>query len=157
MAQHLCFSDEKVKTTGSRWLSQDWQPVWGYPGLEGRSPCSQVGTSYHQTLFLGLSVFSCEIGTPSQQFLGAECDPHTQSSGSNNPVQGLPRCLSGKESTCQCRRCKRCVFHPWVGKIPWRRKWQPTPVFLPRKSHGERSLMGCSPWDHKKSQTQLSD
>ena len=37
--------------------------------------------------------------------------------------------------------------NPWVGKIPWRRKWQPTPIFLPRKSHGQRSLTGYSPWD----------
>ena len=40
---------------------------------------------------------------------------------------------SGKELTCQCRRHKRCGFDPWVGKIPWRRKWQPTPVFFPGK------------------------
>ena len=38
---------------------------------------------------------------------------------------------------------------PWIGKIPWRRKWQPSPVFLPGKSHGERSLAGYSPWGHK--------
>ena len=44
---------------------------------------------------------------------------------------GLPRRVSGKESTCQCRRCWRYSFHPWVGKIPWRRKRQPTPVLLP--------------------------
>ena len=44
---------------------------------------------------------------------------------------GLPRCLSGKESTCQCRSCRRCGSDPWVGKISWRRKQQPTPVFLP--------------------------
>ena len=37
-------------------------------------------------------------------------------------------------------------FDPWVGKIPWRRKWQPTPVFLPGESHGRRNLMGYSPW-----------
>ena len=37
-------------------------------------------------------------------------------------------------------------FHPWLRKIPWRRKWQPTPVFLPGKSHGHRSLVGYSPW-----------
>ena len=36
----------------------------------------------------------------------------------------------------------RCEFNPWVGKIPWRRKWQPTPVFLPGESHGQRSLLG---------------
>ena len=48
---------------------------------------------------------------------------------------------SGKEPSCQCRRCKRCGFDPWVRKIPWRRKWQPAPVFLPGKSHGQRSLV----------------
>ena len=47
--------------------------------------------------------------------------------------------LSSKESACQCRRCQ---FDPWVGKIPWRRKWQPTLVFLPGKSHGQKSLVG---------------
>ena len=57
--------------------------------------------------------------------------------------QGLPRWLSGKESTCQCRKCG---FDPWVRKIPWRRKWQPTSVFLHGKSHGQRSLAGYSPW-----------
>ena len=42
---------------------------------------------------------------------------------------------------------------PWVGKIPWRRKWQPTPVFLPIKSHGKQSLVGYSPQGHKESDT----
>ena len=55
----------------------------------------------------------------------------------------LPRWLSGRESTCQCRRCR---FDPWVGKIPWRRKWKPPPVFLPGEFHGQRSLVGYSPW-----------
>ena len=59
---------------------------------------------------------------------------------------GFPGGASGKESTCQCRRCKRCEFDPWVGKIPWRRARQSTPVFLPRESHGQRSLAGYSPW-----------
>ena len=54
---------------------------------------------------------------------------------------GSLRWFSGKESTCQCRRCR---FHPWVRKIPWRKKWQPTPGFLPGKSHGQRSLVGYS-------------
>ena len=48
-----------------------------------------------------------------------------------------------KEPACQCRRSK---FNPCLGKIPWRRKWQPTPVFLPIKSHRQRSLSGYSPW-----------
>ena len=42
------------------------------------------------------------------------------------------------------------AFAPWVGKIPWRRKWQPTPVFLPGKYHGQRSLVGYSPWGRKR-------
>ena len=57
---------------------------------------------------------------------------------------------SDKESACQCRRHKRCGFYLWVRKIPWRRKSQPAPVFLPGKFHGQRwSLVGHSPWGHK--------
>ena len=54
---------------------------------------------------------------------------------------------------------KRHGFGSWVGKIPWRRAWQPTPVFLPRESHGQRSLVGYSPWGHKESEMtkQLND
>ena len=59
--------------------------------------------------------------------------------------KGFPGGLSGKESICQCRKHKRCGFDPWVGKIPWRRKWQPSPVFLPGASRGQRSLGGYSP------------
>ena len=44
-------------------------------------------------------------------------------------------------------------FDPWVGKIPWRREWLPTPVFLPQEFHGQRSLVAYSPWDHKESDT----
>ena len=55
---------------------------------------------------------------------------------------GLPWWLSGKESTCQCRRQKRLGFNPSVRKIPWRRRWQPSPVFLLGESHGQRSLVG---------------
>ena len=59
-----------------------------------------------------------------------------------NPILTLP----GKEFTCQCRRYKRHGFDPSAGKIPWRRKQQPTPVFSPGESHGERSLEAYSPW-----------
>ena len=64
----------------------------------------------------------------------------------------LPRWLSGKEPACQCRSCRRCGFDPWVRKIPWRRKWQISLVFLPGESHGWRSLAdsGCSPWGLKR-------
>ena len=56
---------------------------------------------------------------------------------------GLPRWHCCKGPACQCRRCKRCRFNPWVGKIPWREAWQPTPVFLPGEFlwHGQRNLV----------------
>ena len=62
-------------------------------------------------------------------------------------VYGLPRWLSCKGSACQCTKRK---LDPWVAKIPWRRKWQPTPVSLPGKLHGQSSLAGYSPWGCKR-------
>ena len=69
-------------------------------------------------------------------------------------LRGLPRWLNGRESTCQCKRHRRHVFDPWVGKIPWRREWLLTPIFLPGKSHGQRNLVGYGPWGRRES-TQL--
>ena len=66
---------------------------------------------------------------------------------------GHPWWLSAEDSTCQCRRHR---FDPWSGKIPWRRKWQPIPVFLSVEPHGQRNLEGYSPWVAK-SQMWLSD
>ena len=63
----------------------------------------------------------------------------------SSTASGLPRWLSGKESASQC---SRCGFYPWVEKIPWRGKWQPTLVLLPGKSHGQSNLVGYSPWGH---------
>ena len=65
-------------------------------------------------------------------------------------ITGFPGCASDKESSRQCRRHERCRFHPWVGKKPWRRRWQPTPAFLPGKSHGQRSLAAYPPRDCKR-------
>ena len=69
---------------------------------------------------------------------------------SSRTLLWLPRWLSGKESA---RQCTRLGFHPWVRKIPWRRAWQPTPIFLPGESHGQRSLEGYSPRGRKESDT----
>ena len=63
----------------------------------------------------------------------------------------FPRWHSGEESACQCRRRRRCKFSPWIGKIPWSRKWQPTPIFLLWESHGQRNLAVYSPWGRKDS------
>ena len=61
------------------------------------------------------------------------------------PQVQINKCSTG----CICLQCGRPGFHPWVGKISWRRKWQSTPVLLPGKSHGQRSLVGYSPWGRK--------
>ena len=58
-------------------------------------------------------------------------------------LPGLPWWLGGKESTWKCRDVG---FNPWVRKVPQRKKWQPTLVFLPEESHGQRYLVGYSPW-----------
>ena len=55
------------------------------------------------------------------------------------------RGASAEGPTCQCRRHNRLGFDPWVGKIPWKRAGQPTPIFLPGESHGQGSLVGSSP------------
>ena len=64
-------------------------------------------------------------------------------------LQCFPGDAGGKEPTCQCRRLRRPGFNPWVKKIPQRRAWQPTPVFLPGESHGQRCLVGYNPQRHK--------
>ena len=74
--------------------------------------------------------------------------PHLECYLSKN--WGFPGGTSGKEPACQCGRHKRHGFDPWVGQIPWRKAWQPTPVFLPEEFlHGHRSLMGYSSYGRK--------
>ena len=65
---------------------------------------------------------------------------------------GLPWRLSRKESACKAGDAGG-GFDPWVGKMPWRRAWKPTPVLLPGECHGQRSLVGCSPWGLKELDT----
>ena len=69
-------------------------------------------------------------------------------------LETFPGGTSGEETACQRRRCKRCGFDPWVGKIHWRRAWKPTPQFLPPgESYGQRSLVIYSPQSHKEPDT----
>ena len=63
-------------------------------------------------------------------------------------IRGFLGGASSKELACQSRRHKRHRFNSWVGEIPWRRAWQPTPVFLPGESQGRGSLVGCRLWGH---------
>ena len=66
---------------------------------------------------------------------------------------GFPGGAVVKSPPANKRRCRKCSFDPWVRKIPWRRKWQPTLVFLPGKSHRQRNLAGYSSWGYKGSDT----
>ena len=66
------------------------------------------------------------------------------------PFEGFP---GGSDSKAPAYNAGRPGFDPWVGKILWRRQWQPTPVLLPGKSRDEWSLVGYSLWDHKESDT----
>ena len=60
---------------------------------------------------------------------------------------GVPPCSS--DNKISARECRRPRFNPWVRKVPWKRKWQPTPVFLPREFHGQKSLGSYSLWDQR--------
>ena len=115
-----------------------------------------------QKLFCELcSAFSCSF----DEFVGEKVVSLSYSSAILAPPSlfamnfsvavSFPSGASGKEFTSQCRRCKRHVFSLWFRKIPWRRERQPTPVFLPGESHGQRSLVGYSPWGH--TETRLSN
>ena len=68
-------------------------------------------------------------------------------------ITGVNSGPGGKESACQCRRCRSHGFDPWVGKIPWRRKWKPTPVVLAWRIPWTEEPVGYSPWGHRESHT----
>ena len=70
---------------------------------------------------------------------------------SKNRDQG--QVAGGSDGKSAFLQCRRPGFDPWVGKITWRRKWQPTPVFLPGKFLGQRNMVGYSPWGCKESDT----
>ena len=61
----------------------------------------------------------------------------------------FPGGANGKEPACPCKRHKRQELDPWVGKIPWRKAWEPTLVFLPGNFDGQRNLVAYGPWGHK--------
>ena len=98
------------------------------------SPCfwgAQVSkATWHAMPLIRTTVRSAVTG-----IMNETCIPHL------GDITNTPRWCSGKESTCRCL--------PWSGKIPWRRTWQPIPIFLPGKSQGQKKTGGYSPWDYK--------
>ena len=114
-----------------------WEMLVPRPGIENRSSAVKEHSSNHWT---------------------ARKSPHWLSFGNfkahDKLNKGFPGGTGGEEPACQCRRQKRHGFDPWVGNIPCRMAWKPTPVFLPAESHGQRSLVGYNP-RAAKSWTQL--
>ena len=100
--------------------------------------------------FLELSCFFDDTADVGNLISGSSAFSKTSLNTTFKYAIGLPRWHSSKDSVFQYRRHE---FNPWVGKIPWRRKWQPTPIFLPGESHGQRSLVSYSQWDCKESDT----
>ena len=94
-------------------------------------------------------------GTPTLKGRGLyrECTPGDASAKFIEPLVYTGSFPGGSDGKSVCLQCGRRGFDPWVEKIPWRRKWQPTSVLLPGKFHGWRSLVGYSPWGCKESDT----
>ena len=101
----------------------------------------QKPTQYCKTIILHLKKIKLKKENEEVIHLFLELFFHSCVTGFNT-LWGFPVGVSGKEPAFQCRRWKRHRFDPWVRKILWRRKRQPTPIFLPGKSHGQRSLVG---------------
>ena len=118
------------------------------PGKNTRVGCHALLQGIFQTEGLNLGLVHCRwiLYCLSHQKPAILCNIKWEK-------MGFPGDTSGKECTCQCRRHKRHRFHPRVGKIPWKRAWQPAPVFLPGESREQRSLVGYSPWHHKELDT----
>ena len=98
-----------------------------------------------KTFFLGHPPKDLKFSWGSRKHQSCSVTFHENSLDFVTSMKGLPRWLSNKEYICQCRRRKRHRFDPWVGKIPGRRAWQPTPVFFPGETHEQRSLLGYIP------------
>ena len=115
-------------------------------------PCISVSS---QSGLLILSLFGeCAQGSLSKE--GWVCHHRAKVCEPSSLCGSLSKCLGfpgGSDSKEICLQCRRLRFSPWVGKIPWRRKWLPTPVFLPGEFHGQRSLAGYSPQGCKESET----
>ena len=129
-------------------------PVWKFSFLWGQVPGSrphssrgctdQSQASHLQPCVISSSELPPELAG-AQDFRGLKYLLH-----SILMHQGLPWWLKWYRIFLQCGRPR---FNPWVRKIPWRRKWHPTLVFLSKESHGQRSLVGYSPWSHKELDT----
>ena len=130
--------------------SLQWPSVYPFPLTSHPPTSSDKLHSAFKTASGGMPLHLYQAGpcgTPGHKSLSVS--PHFLITGNRFHLAfmtGLPLWLSGKESACQCRKHR---FDPWVGNIPWRRKWQPNPVLLPGKSHVQRSMVATVHGGHK--------
>ena len=123
-----------VCITGLIWYTYVFLPILSFVNiLSFARRSANLKPNTHR--YLNIPAFSGEQVSNEFSFIGQVC-----------LMMGLACWFSCKEPVCQCRTHG---LDPWVEKIPWSRKWEPTPGFLPGKSHGQRSLVGYSPWGCK--------
>ena len=125
------------------------------PGLRGGRPQTDSGNSKFYSV--GSTGYSIKWGGEVPREKGVE-GPYSHISSAvvfSLYIGSLGTRLYGTRAPWRLRwsgihlQCRRLGFVPWVGRIPWRREWLFTPVFLPGESHGQRRLAGYSPWGHK--------
>ena len=128
----------------SRWRGWDLQPCPRLGTVNVEQRCWKGGRCFHHVLagaqvctatWHAMPLIRTTVRSTVPGVMNETRIPHL------GDVTNTPRWCSGKESTCRCL--------PWSGKIPWRRTWQPIPIFLPGKSHGQKKTGGYSPWDCK--------
>ena len=140
--------DMKNRTTGpigkGQWLDEHWGPQTKPNGTETVPSRGVAYRGPRWTVSLGRYMGRVVSRKPAPRSPGEQEGADQKSLKIGTKHKKLV--AQTVKSSLQCRRCG---FDPWVGKIPWRKQRLPTPVFLPRKSGGQRSLAGYSPWGHK--------
>ena len=144
IALHSKINGQDYLSTGRQhwWFSCEWSPYLACNALVLPSPCHSIALGVGQ-LRVEYKAYMILYDITYTQFKSntSDCTCKIETS---SQTPGLHWWLTDEEHACQCRRRR---FDPWVKKIPWRRKRQHAPVFLPGESHGQRSLAG--PWGHK--------
>ena len=146
----------KIGIPGLLWWPSSWESVCQFKRHRFGPCCRKIP---HATDQLSLSVQFSSVAQSyptkplhSHNYWTSTLEPLTFNYWSPHALESMlyhKRNHSNEKSTLQ----RRSGFISWVRNIPWRKKWQPTPIFYPRKSHGQRSLAGYSPWSRKESNT----
>ena len=118
--------------------------VFNFPSWATLSPLSNPRKSGCLVLFL------CPLESRQMILFKSEQITSKNFKGAHDYIYNCGKVYKSKNTVDSrvCLQCRRLQVDPWVRKIPWRREWQPTPVFLPGEFHGQRRLVGCSPWGH---------